>query len=231
MRNIKLTIEYDGTNYCGWQTQTGYSRKPSIQETVEKTLRKILNEKIKIIGSGRTDAGVHARAQAANFRTESRIPLKNLKRALNSVLPKDITIKSAQEAALGFHSRFDVKFKTYRYIILNSGHPDPFLRNYAYFYPFNVDVRRMKKESRSLLGRHNFAAFQASGSRVKDTVRTVKEIKIRQGKHLIYIDITADGFLYNMARNIVGTLLEAGRGKFAAFTAPARGLFLLDVRY
>jgi len=253
MRNIKLTIEYDGTNYAGWQVQARVQKtehrvqKKTIQETIEKTLRKILQKRIKIIGSGRTDAGVHAQAQVANFKTASKITLEKLKRALNGNLPEDIKIIKIEEVTLDFHSRFYAKSKLYRYTILNRTHPSAFLRNTTYFYPHPLDSKLMQEEARPLLGRHNFSAFQACGSSVKDSVRTIKKVQIKKEGDLIYVDIEADGFLYNMVRNIVGTLIEIGRGKlpegsakkillarnrkFAGPTLPAKGLCLLEVKY
>jgi len=251
MRNLKLQVEYDGTNYCGWQVQRGQKsqrhKKLSIQEVIEKTLRKILQEKVNLIASGRTDAGVHAKAQVANFKTNSAIPLEKLQKALNGLLPDDITISKIEEAALNFHSRFAVKSKLYRYTILNRPFPSAFLANTAYFYPYPLNVKIMQKEARKLLGRHNFKAFQASDIQKRNPIKTIKKIEVAKEKDLIYIDIEADGFLYNMVRNIVGTLIEIGRTRFsseslnrilyskdrrlAGPTAPAKGLCLLKVRY
>jgi len=253
-RNIKLEIEYDGTAYCGWQVQVSHKHK-SIQETIEKALHKILQEKIRLIASGRTDAGVHALAQVANFKTHSQIGLAKLQKALNGNLPSDLAINKAEEADTGFHSRFQAKAKLYRYTILNRGWHSALLRNSVYFYPYPLDIRVMQKEARCLLGRHDFRAFCAAGSGAKSTFRQVKNISIHKRYYplsairypLVTIDIEADGFLYNMARNIVGTLLEIGRGKLpggslkkillaknrrlAGATAPASGLCLLKVKY
>ncbi len=244
MRNIRLEIEYDGTNYCGWQVQR---KTNSVQQTLEKTLRKILQEEIKLIASGRTDAGVHAQAQVANFKTNSSIPLTNLQRALNGLLPDDLVITGIEEARLDFHSRFDAKSKIYRYTILNRAWPCAHLRNRVYFCPYPLNIKLMQDESRILLGRHNFRSFQATGSTEKNPVRTIKKLKITPDSAFIHIDIEADGFLYNMARSIVGTLIEVGRGKIkkgdlkaillaknrrlAGPTAPAKGLCLMKVNY
>lgn len=246
MRNIKLVIEYDGTNYCGWQVQRRNRYKASIQEILEKALHKILQEKVKVIASGRTDAGVHAWAQVANFKTNSKITLNKLQRALNGNLPDDISINKIEEVGLDFHSRFDAKSKAYRYTILNRSYPSALSRNRVYFYPYFLDVKLMQRESRILLGRHNFKSFQASDTKERDPVKTIKKIRITKEKDLIYIDIEADGFLYNMVRNIVGTLIEIGRGKFpkgslkkvllskdrrlAGPSVPSWGLCLLEVR-
>ena len=277
--NFKITLEYDGTGYAGWQTQ---SRRPypvfrplrggfaslrtrttkTIQETVEKVLGKILQEEVRLIASGRTDAGVHAQAQVANFKTHSPIRPDKLQAALNGLLPKDIAVTRVEKVSPDFHSRFDAKAKIYRYTILNRGYRSAFLRDKAYFYPYPLDIKLMQKEARILLGRHDFKSFCASGSSAKDTVRTIKRISIKRSKlnietreprpenrdpNLIIIEIEADGFLYNMVRNIVGTLMEIGRGrlskgglkkifaagdrKLAGPTAPACGLCLLKVKY
>jgi tRNA pseudouridine38-40 synthase len=252
MRNIKLTIEYKGTNYAGWQCQNlkGKSKKAkviTIQETIENTLQKILQEKIRLIASGRTDAGVHAQAQVANFKTDSDITFNKLEKALNGLLPEDIAVTKAEEAPLNFHSRFSAKSKVYRYTILNRKNPSAFLRDTVYFYPLSLNIKLMQRESRALLGRHNFKSFQASDNIERNPVRTIKKLKITKEKKLIYIDIEADGFLYNMVRNIIGTLIEIGkRGlspgslreilssqnrKYAGSTAPACGLCLLKVKY
>lgn len=246
MRNIKLTIEYDGTNYAGWQIQNSH-RSKTIQEVIEKTLRKILQEKIKIIGSGRTDAGVHALGQVANFKTNSKIPLEKIQQALNSLLPDDIVIVKVDEAGPDFHARFDAKSKLYRYLIVNRNYPSAFLRKQSYFYPYPLDVDLMRREAKCLVGRHDFRSFQASDKIGRSSIRTVKQIKIKNSKGMITIDIEADGFLYNMVRNIVGTLVEVGRGRFSAGstkrilslkdrrkagpTAPACGLCLIKVNY
>ncbi len=253
MRNIKLEIEYDGTGYSGWQVQNRHSGKSSasrcntIQATIEYALKKILQEDIRLIVSGRTDAGVSSLGQVANFMTCSRIDLKKLQVGLNGNLPEDIVITKIEEAGLDFHSRFSAKSKLYRYSILNRSYPSAFLRNKTWFYPHPLDIRLMREEARVILGRHDFCAFQASGSRVKDCVRNIMKLKISRVEDIIYIDIEADGFLYNMVRNIVGTLVEIARGRFrrgslkkimrskdrrsAGPTAPACGLCLLRVNY
>lgn len=273
MRNIKLTIEYAGTNYCGWQIQAhkftsrkrrgqarAHRQKKSIQEIIERLLQKILCEKIGLIVSGRTDAGVHALGQVANFKTNSGIALQKLRWALNGLLPEDIVITRIEEANPLFHSRFAACAKVYRYVILNRNYPAALLKNRVYFYPYSLDVRLMRRQARTLLGRHDFAAFCASGSGVKDTTRTIKRISIRKlsfgqgplsyglnGSPLLIVDIEANGFLYNMVRNIVGTLIEIGRGRFPADSlkeillsrnrklagpnVPACGLYLLRVTY
>jgi tRNA pseudouridine38-40 synthase len=248
MRNLRLELEYDGTHYCGWQVQGRNSgRKRSIQEALEKTLRIILNEKIRTIVSGRTDAGVHALGQVANFRVKSNIPLHRLKYALNCLLPKDISVNDIKEVSATFHSRFRARSKTYRYAILNREHPSALSRNTAYFYPYPLNLSFMRREARCLIGSHDFKSFQAADKKERGSVRTIKKINIAKRGDFVYIDIQADGFLYNMARNIAGTLIKIARGKaergslknildsrdrkYAGPTAPAKGLTLLKVYY
>jgi tRNA pseudouridine38-40 synthase len=266
MPNIKLEIEYEGSNYCGWQVQNSRQssvvshQKKAIQEVIEKALRKILQEKVRLIASGRTDAGVHAKAQAVNFKTSFGIKLEKLQMALNSLLPADITVSKVEEAKPDFHSRFNAKSKIYRYAILNRGYPSALLRGRAYFVPHRLNLKLMRKESQYLLGSHDFKSFCASHSSAKNMVRTIKKISIKKlssqlltyssqlkDSPIIVIDIEADGFLYNMVRNIVGTLIEIGRGRFkkgylkklllaknrrlAGPTAPAYGLCLMKVNY
>jgi tRNA pseudouridine38-40 synthase len=245
MPNLKLTIEYDGTDYAGWQTQ--HKKHKTIQQVIEDTLRVILQQDIKLIGSGRTDAGVHALGQVANFKTGSSIPPERLKKALNALLPKDIVICSVEEAEPLFHSRFAAKTKAYRYAILNRDYPSAILRARVHYCPHPLDIARMQKEAACLLGRHDFKAFQASSKKEKNPVKIIKKLAIRREGDIIYFDIEADGFLYNMVRNIVGTLIEIGRGRLkkgylkrlllskdrrlAGPTAPAKGLCLMKVGY
>lgn len=247
MRNLKLEIEYDGTNYCGWQVQNCAKSKPSIQQTIESALQKILQEKIKLIGSGRTDAGVHALAQVANFRTKNTITVEKLKGALNGNLPQDISIHRITEVAADFNSRFSAKSKIYRYTILNRPHSSPLLRNRVYFVKYPLDLKLMRSEAKALLGRKNFKSFQSTSAKEKNPVRRIKSIKIAGEKGLVHIEIEADSFVYNMVRNIVGTLVDIGRGKFkkgelkrillarnrraAGPNAPAQGLVLVKVKY
>lgn len=244
MRNIKLTIRYDGTNYSGWQSQ---KNGRAIQDVIEEAIEKITGAHSHLTGSGRTDAGVHALAQVANFKTRSKIPLKNLQMALNSALPKDIVIYRAEEAAPGFDAQRSAKSKLYRYVIMNSDFLDPFLRRYAAKCFYKLDIRRMRQAAGYLTGRHDFRSFQAADGIERGSVRTIKDIAIEKDGDLIYIDIEADGFLYNMVRNIAGTLVEVGRGKFtvpsvkdilrkkdrrcSGPTMPAKGLRLVKVGY
>ncbi|MEA3560645.1 MAG: tRNA pseudouridine(38-40) synthase TruA [Candidatus Omnitrophota bacterium] len=247
MRNIKVTIEYDGTNYCGWQTQKLQPESLTIQEVMEKALLQVFQKKVKLIASGRTDSGVHARGQVANFRVNSKLSLDKIQAALNSYLPFDIVIKRAQNASLNFHSRFDAASKTYKYFILNTGTPSPFNRRYCLFIPYSLDLENMEKGAKHILGRHNFKSFQGRATRSGNSIRTIKGLSITRKKNLITIEVESNGFLYNMVRIIVGTLIEVGRGRFnpgyvkqlvkakdrrlAGPTAPARGLCLMRVNY
>lgn len=243
-RNIKLIIKYDGTHYSGWQFQ---KNARSVQETIEAALKKITGRKASLIGSGRTDAGVHAKHQVANFKTDSKLPLKNLWMALNSNLPKDIVVSDVSAAPLKFNAQHSAKSKHYRYTIANTNFVDPFIRRYAAKCFYELDTALMKRAAKYLVGRHDFRSFQAKDGVERDSVRSIKHIRITKEGDLIHIDIEADGFLYNMVRNIAGTLIEVGRGKFAVAqvgeilkkkdrrfcgpTAPAEGLCLMKVRY
>lgn len=260
MRNIKLTIAYDGSKYAGWQIQAtkAIPHKPTIQGKIEEALRKIFQKKIPLIGSGRTDAGVHAVGQIANFKTESTMTLDRLKAALNGILPFDIAILKAEEAGLSFHSRFDARSKIYRYIVVNQPARPAFLRSHACWVRPPLDVKAMQREARHLLGRHDFKSFQAHDRVERASVTTVQKIIVKGSNgcdtfpflkdlKLIVIDIQAKGFARNMVRNMVGTLLEAGKGRLEAGgmvkilkkkdrrsagpCAPGHGLYLMEVSY
>ncbi|MFA5361920.1 MAG: tRNA pseudouridine(38-40) synthase TruA [Candidatus Omnitrophota bacterium] len=251
MRNIRLTIEYDGTNYAGWQTQRFSAsssirlKKKTIQETIEKALRIILREKVSLTASGRTDAGVHAEAQIANFRTNSILPLKKIQFSLNSLLPGDIAVTGIKEMPLDFHARFNARSKLYRYTIINREHRSVFLDKYAWHCYFPLDTVLMRKEAAVLVGKHDFKSFTASGGDQRSTTRVIREITIEKKRDVIVVSVRANGFLYNMVRNIVGTLVDIGRGrlgnmrgilrakdrKCAGMTAPAKGLCLVKVYY
>jgi tRNA pseudouridine38-40 synthase len=247
MRNIRLTLQYDGTNYLGWQIQS--SSPATIQAIVEKTLERILQEKVRVIAAGRTDTGVHARRQIANFKTHNPLSLRKLQHALNALLPDDIKIVSVSTAAPDFHSRFSAKEKTYQYTILNRPHNDVFVRHQVYHYSIaKLDTARMRAAARLLTGKHDFTSFKKTGtSRSRSNVRLIKRIGIARKGSSIIIQVTGEGFLYKMVRGIVGTLIEIGRGRrpvesvrgilsarnrtCAGPTAPALGLCLLRVRY
>ena len=259
MRNIKLTIEYDGTNFNGWQTQTvrdmpiPSKTQRTIQGEIEKVLKKIFKQKLKLIGSGRTDSGVHAAAQVANFKTQSSMPENEMQNAINANLPDDIAIIRVEEAPSDFHAQYSVKSKTYRYTILNRTARCAQQRNFSLLYPHKLNIRAMREESKFLIGRHDFKSFTASdpAKRKKkveeNTVRTIKSLAITKKGDFLILDIKANGFLYKMVRNIVGTLLEIGNGKrlrgsikqilankdrnTAGATAKPKGLMLLEVRY
>ena len=247
MRNLKLIIQYDGTRYNGWQKQKNSRR--TIQEMIEKALYRIVREKVRLIGSGRTDTGVHALGQVANFMTASAMAPQELQPALNALLPPDIKVSAITEVALDFHSRFHAKQKTYRYTILNRSFSDVFLRNYVYlFLRARLDVRAMQRAAQKLVGSHDFSSFKAAGySRSKSNIRIIKKLSVRTKSSFIIIEVTGSGFLHKMVRSIVGTLIEIGRGKLpvetlqkilkaknriaAGPTAPACGLTLVKVEY
>lgn len=244
MRNVKLTIEYDGTNYCGWQKQ---NNEKTIQEEIEKAIYKAVGEVVEVIGSSRTDAGVHARGMVANFKTNATIPFDKFKYAINDKLPDDIAIIESEEVSEDFHARYDSKGKTYCYSIINRQQKPAIGRNYVYHFKWNLDIEKMREACKYFIGKHDFKAFRSLGSSVKTTERTIKELYIESEGEKINIFITADGFLYNMVRIIVGTLLKVGRGKIpvediekiillgdrkkAGPCVPAQGLILEKVYY
>ncbi|MFH1478154.1 MAG: tRNA pseudouridine(38-40) synthase TruA [Candidatus Omnitrophota bacterium] len=246
MRNIKLLIEYDGTRFSGWQIQSK-ARKKTIQQEIQKACEKLLGEKVIVIGSGRTDSGVHAKAQAANFRTKSNLSLHNIKRGLNSYLPKEICVLKVEEAGLDFHAQFDAKGKLYKYTIFNRKERSPLNDRYSTFITYDLDISKMKKAAKYLVGKKDFKSFQASDKKERSSVRTIKRLDIIKKGDIIEILIDADGFLYNMVRNIVGTLIDVGRGRIASphlkhilnsrnrssagETVPAKGLCLERVFY
>jgi len=238
-----LVLEYDGSCFSGWQRQR---EKITIQGEVESKLSKILSQDVNLISSGRTDAGVHARSQVANFKVDKNVSPSDIKRALNSILPKDIRIKSASRVALKFHARYSVKSKIYRYNIFTGDHISPFKFRYFWHLPLGLDFYKMNRELKYIIGKHDFKNFKAQGSTVKSTDRTVYNVFLEKYGHYYSIFIEADGFLYKMVRFIVGTLVEVGRGKFEVGrmktllseektkrgpVAPAEGLFLWKVKY
>lgn len=208
--NIKIIIEYDGTNYHGWQRQ---KNAITIQQVLEEAIGSVTGEKISLIGSGRTDAGVHAIAQVANFFTNTTIPIDRLPYAINSKLPRDITVNHASIVPPDFHARKSAIAKIYNYRIYNANFPSPLYRHYTYFYSRPLDVNAMKKAAKFFIGEHDFSAFRTTGSSIKTTVRRIEHLEILQDDKLINIRICANGFLYNMARIIAGTLLEVGAHK------------------
>lgn len=243
-RNIKLVIEYDGTDYNGWQEQED---KPTIQHCLKTCIQKLTGETVIVYGAGRTDAGVHANGQVANFHTSSTVPSHAFAKALNSLLPVDIAVRESGQVADDFHAQFCAKSKAYSYRIICRPTRPAIEQRYAFWVWDKLDVESMYKGSRHLLGTHDFSSFEAANSPRKSSVRTVNCIDIVQESCYIKFLIEADGFLYHMVRNIVGTLLAVGRKrrdeqeiktilqsrqrKWAGPTAPAHGLFLEYVKY
>ena len=244
MRRIQLTIEYDGTNYAGWQRQ---SNALTVQQVLEEALSRLTGERIVIHGASRTDAGVHALGQCAHFDTDSRIPGEKFSYAVNTMLPPDIRVSRSLDAAEGFHARFSAQGKRYRYLFYDAPHAGALNRlTHAHsIYPLNDE--RMRKEAQALLGTHDFAAFAASGSVVRDTVRTIWRADVTRNGHDVSLVVEGNGFLYNMVRIIAGTLRDIGSGKLdngalsraietgdrldLGVTAPAHGLTLMEVFY
>ena len=246
MRNIKLILEYEGTNYHGWQSQAGTGR-PTIQDTLEAALKKLTGSAHKTHASGRTDAGVHALGHVANFPTSATIPAEAWAPALNGLLPVDIRIVSSDEVSEGFHSRYSASGKLYLYRILNGPAPSALFRNFAWHVDRRLNVNRMKQAAATLLGKHDFSAFRDSGCTARTTVTSIRSLLIKRTGGLIDLWVEGDAFLKHMVRNIAGTLVEAGLGRFSAEdvaamlrscdrtksgrTAPPQGLYLVRVFY
>jgi len=245
LRNIKLVLEYDGTNYHGWQVQPGLR---TIQGVLEGALRRMFAAKINLYGAGRTDAGVHAWGQVANFLLEHSLALDKLILGLNSLLPADIVVRAAAEVAPDFQARYSARSKTYVYRLYNRRLPSAFERNYAWHIPYALDVAAMRQAAECLLGEHDFSAFQAAGCVARNPVRRILGIDFsKEAVDVWRISITANGFLRHMVRNIIGTLVEVGRKRrppewvaevlasrsrqLAGRTAPPQGLFLARVEY
>ena len=218
MRNIALRLSYDGTSYHGWQVQ---KREVSVAETLETALTKICGHPVKTVGCGRTDAGVHALRYCANFRTESTIPIGRFPLAVNSRLPADIAVTDAVEAPEDFNAIGSCIKKEYIYKILNRNIRDPFLENRVCFYPQHLDLERMQAAARAFEGRHDFRAVRSLGTETKTTVRTVHWCRAEKDGDLITVSICADGFLYNMCRAMVGTMVYASYGKLEPEDIPA----------
>ena len=245
MRNIKLVIEYDGKEFNGWQKQPN---KLNIQGSIEEAIKQITGEEIELSASGRTDAGVHAYGQVANFKTESNLPIEKFPVAINTKLKKSIRIIKAEEVDERFHSRLNCKKKTYRYVINNSEFASAIYRNLETHIPQKLNTKKMKEAIKYFEGEHDFKAFKASGTSSKSSVRTIYNAEvIEMPNNRIYIELTGNGFLYNMVRIIAGTLVDVGlekikpkeisniieKGKrdLAGKTLPPNGLFLLNVEY
>ena len=217
MRNIKLTIEYDGKDFNGWQKQP---TKLNIQGEIERAIETITGETVDLTASGRTDAGVHALAQVANFKTNSNLPIEKFAVAINSKLKRTIRIQKAEEVDERFHSRYNCKQKTYRYIINNSKQGSAIYRNLEYFVPEKLNIEEMKKAVKFFEGEHDFKGFKASGTSSKSSVRTIYKTSIKEDGDRIIIELTGNGFLYNMVRIISGTLVDVGLGKIKAEEIP-----------
>lgn len=245
-RNIRFLIAYDGTEFHGWQTQP---EMRTVQDIVEQATRRVVRHQVGLNAAGRTDAGVHAAGQVANFVTTCDIPLTNLQKAIGSRLPKDISLRHVSEVPLGFRASFDAVSKLYRYRIYNSSHRpvQDQLHRYTYHFWNPLDIHRMRQAAARMIGTHDFAGFATSGSERETTVRTVLRVDVSQHFEEVNVDVEGTGFLYNQVRNMVGTLLEIGRGhwpperideilaaadrRLAGPTAPARGLCMQWVRY
>lgn len=244
MRNIRLDISYDGTRYRGWQRLPG--KDDTIQGKIENCLSRILGESVEISGSGRTDAGVHAVNQVANFRCESNIAAEDILLQLRKYLPEDIGILSCRDCSPRFHARLNALEKTYRYRIWNSDIPCVFQRRFVAVMPESLDLDRMRKAAGSLCGEHDFSAFCGNPQFKKSTVRFIRRVEISRCGEEIHLEFTGNGFIHNQVRIMVGTLVEVGRGERTAesiptlfgakrseagFLAPAQGLCLMEVRY
>ncbi len=246
-KNILLELEYLGTNYFGFQIQSKHTAKQiTIQEVLEEAIHKLFKQKIRVTASGRTDRRVHAKGQVVNFKIDTRIPLRNIKTALNTFLPPDVRVKKVKSVPLDFHARFWAKYKHYRYIIRNSNESSVFWNDVSWQVPGLLDFRAMDKASKKLIGRKDFFPFAKEAKKYKDTVRIVKSISLKKRGQLLYIDIEANGFLRNMARNIVSFLVRIGLRKislkqanlilgqktpYSNKPAPAKGLYLCRVYY
>lgn len=244
MRNILLEIEYDGTAYSGWQIQ---KNTLTIQGILEEKLAKILGEPVKLTAAGRTDAGVHALSQAANFKTCSDLNCVKLLSAVNACLPRDIAVRKIKEAGPKFHARFSSKSKVYRYYIYNSKIKSAFWHKHSWRINYKLDMAVMRKELKVIIGSHNFKSFSAAEKRERQMRRKILKAYLKKKGNFIIVSLEGESFLYNMVRNIVGTIVEIGRGKLPAGSmreilealdrkkagpcAPAKGLFLIKVKW
>lgn len=244
MRRIKLTVAYDGTDYCGWQIQPNGI---TVEEVLNRALSRLTGEEMRVIGASRTDAGVHARGNVAVFDTASTVPPERFAYAVNPLLPEDIVVVGAEEVPQDWHPRYQNSVKTYEYHILNREMPDPLRRRESWHVSFPLDLDSMREAAAYLRGEHDFRSFCSIHTGVKTTVRTIYTLDIDRSGNLITIRISGNGFLYNMVRIIVGTLVEVGRGfrtpenmrdilnaeerEKAGATAPPQGLVLVSIAY
>jgi tRNA pseudouridine38-40 synthase len=244
MRNMKLTLSYDGTEFNGWQTQPGFR---TVQETLERAVGDLTGARVRVNASGRTDAGVHAVGQVVNFYTTTLYPPDVLLRAVNARLPPDVVVRAAADMPESFDANRDARRKRYRYVIHDGPVPDPFHRRYCVRTRHRLDEAAMRRAAGPLLGRHDFHSFETGWPNRMSSVRTITHLGLRRFGDFLWLDVEADGFLYNMVRSIAGTLINVGRGHWpeaevaailkaedrrrAGPTAPAAGLFLMRVRY
>mgnify|MGYP000736096077 FL=1 len=244
MRNLLITISYDGSAYHGWQVQ---KNAVTVQQVFQKAVEKLFRQKTDIKGCSRTDSGVHAKMYCVSIKTQKNIPCENIITGLNTYLPKDIAVTGCIEVADDFHARYSVKSKEYVYRIYNSQIRNPFLKNYALHYRYPIDAQYLNEEAQAFLGSHDFSGFCSAKSDVEDTVRTVYSFSVTRNGDEVIFSVEADGFLYNMVRIMVGTLLFVNEGKIkqgeladvikskdrkrAGKTAPAHGLYLNNVKY
>lgn len=244
MKRVKLTVAYDGTNYCGWQVQPN---GVTIESELNRHLSELLREEIHVTGASRTDAGVHAMGNVAVFDTSARMPAEKISYAMNTRLPEDIRIQCSEEVATDFHPRFCRTVKTYEYKICNRKFPDPCSRLYSLHYYWNLDVKKMQQAAEHLVGTHDFASFCSHKPEITDHVRTIYSLDVTRSGDMITVRVCGNGFLYNMVRIIVGTLLRVGSGMIdpdeipaileardrgrAGETARPQGLTLVEIRY
>ena len=244
MRRVKLTVAYDGTDYCGWQVQ---NNGPTVEGELNRALSELTGKPVTVIGASRTDAGVHGRGNVAVFDTDSPIPPDRIAYALNGKLPEDIVVVKSEEVPGDWHPRHCDSIKTYEYRILNQEMPDPVRRRDTWHVSFDLDVDAMRRAAEYLTGEHDFKSFCSAQSEVENTVRTIYDLTVEKKENLIMITVRGSGFLYNMVRIIAGTLMGVGRGAYppeavkemieaknrerAGMTAPPQGLTLVGIEY